>query len=321
MAAVDSFSFLLREIERSCSYYIETLAIIGALYTAKTCLTVVSDIYTLIRLHFIPRLISRADLVKLYGSWAIVTGCTSGIGKSYAKELASRGVNIILISWNKETLEAFAKEIEDSYKVETAVIVADFSRGREICPAIKKALMDKEAGILVNSVGVFYDHPDYFTNLTEDKIWDLININIGAANMMVHMVLPGMLRRKKGAIVNVSSLSCCHPTPLMAAYSASKAYLDHFSRALHYEYAPKGIFVQSLTPSFISTNLTKFSSTLTKKSFFVPSADEYAHHAVTTLGLSKRTTGYWPHSILFLFAQYLPEWLWAWGACRMGCFL
>ncbi|XP_077166714.1 inactive hydroxysteroid dehydrogenase-like protein 1 [Paroedura picta] len=318
MAAVDSFSLLFREIGRSCNCYIETLALIGALYIVKMGFTFVNDTYTLIRLHFIPRLVRRPDLVKLYGKWAVVTGGTSGIGRYYAKELASRKVNIVLISRNQEKLEALAREIADTYKVKTDIIVVDFSKGSEIYPVIKKALMDKEIGILVNNVGVFYTHPDYFTNLTLDKIWELITVNIGAANMMVHMILPGMVQRKKGAIVNVSSMSCCQPTPLMTAYSASKAYLDHFSRALHYEYAPQGIFVQSLIPFFISTKMMKFSRDLSKKSFLVPSAEEYAHHAVTTLGISRRTTGYWLHTILFLLGQYIPEWLWAWGAYRMN---
>ncbi|XP_062997570.1 inactive hydroxysteroid dehydrogenase-like protein 1 [Elgaria multicarinata webbii] len=317
MAAVDSFSLLLRELGRSCNCYIETLAFIGAFYTVKTCFNVLNGTYTLIRLHFIPRLVSRADLVKLYGKWAIVTGCTSGVGKSYAKELASRGVNIVLISLDKAKMEALAKEIADSYRVETAVIVADFSKGRGAYPAIEKALAGKEIGILVNNAGVFYACPDYFTNLTEDKVWDLINVNIGAVNMMVHMVLPGMVQRKKGAIINVSSVFCCQPTPKITAYSASKAYLDHFSRALHYEYAPQGIFVQSLIPFYISTDVTKFSDAPSKSSYFAPSADEFAHHAITTLGISRRTTGYWPHSIMLMFGQYLPDWLWARGLNRI----
>nr|XP_028595378.1 inactive hydroxysteroid dehydrogenase-like protein 1 isoform X1 [Podarcis muralis] len=320
MAAVDSFSFLLREIGQACSCVIETLAFIGAFYIMKTSLTVASNTYSLIRLYFIPRLVSRPDLVKLYGRWAAVTGCTSGIGKSYAKELACHGVNVVLISRNKEMLEALAKDIEDSYKVETEVVVADFSRGRQVYPAIKKALLGKETGILVNNVGVFYDHPDYFANLTEDKIWDLININIGAANMMVHMVLPGMVQRKKGAIVNVSSMSSYHPSPRMTAYSASKAYLDHFSQSLYYEYAPQGIFVQCLCPAFVCTNMSKYSPTLSKKSLLVPSADEYAHQAIATLGLSRRTPGYSLHSIQGFFAQIIPEWLWVRGMSRLGSF-
>uniref|UniRef100_G1KN59 Hydroxysteroid dehydrogenase like 1 n=1 Tax=Anolis carolinensis TaxID=28377 RepID=G1KN59_ANOCA len=313
MAAVDSFPLLLREIGRSCSSYIETLALVGAFYIAKTCLIVLGNTYTLIRVHFIPRLVGKADLVKLYGKWAIVTGCTSGVGKAYANELASCGVNVILISRNREKLEAVAKELAESHRIETAIVVADFSAGREVYPSVAKALAGKEIGILVNNAGVFYDHLDGFTNLTEQHIWDLINVNIAAANMMVHLVLPGMVERKKGAIVNVSSMSCIHPSPEMTAYSASKAYLDHFSRALYYEYAPKGIFVQSLIPGFIFTKMIKHVSLFTKESLFVPSAEEYAHQAITTLGVAKRTTGYWPHTIMLMFGRYLPEWLWFWG--------
>ncbi|KFV44295.1 Hydroxysteroid dehydrogenase-like 1, partial [Gavia stellata] len=239
-------------------------------------------------------------------------GSTDGIGKAYAEELAKRGVNIILISRNKEKLEAVSKSITETYKVETDFIVADFSKGREPYPAIKEALKDREIGILVNNVGVFSSHPDYFTNLSEDVLWDMIHVNIASANMMVHIVLPGMVEKKKGAIVNVSSTASCQPTPMMTIYGASKTYLDYFSRALHYEYASKGIFVQSLIPSVTATKMATCSSAVSKRSFFFPSAEEYASHAISTLGLSTRTTGYWKHAIQFTVGERLPEWIWAW---------
>ncbi|XP_072836643.2 inactive hydroxysteroid dehydrogenase-like protein 1 [Pogona vitticeps] len=317
MAAVDSFALLLRELGRSCTHSTEMLALLGAFYATKTCFAALRETCTLIRVHFLSRLVSGTDLVQRYGQWAVVTGCTSGVGKSYAKELAKRGVNVVLISRNKEKLEAVAREITESYPVETAIIVADFSQGREIYPAIERALKGKEIGILVNNVGVSYGHADCFTSLTQEKIWELIHVNIGAANMMVLMVLPGMMERKKGAVVNISSASCIQPSPQITAYSASKAYLDHFSRALHYECAPKGIFVQSLVPCFISTKMTEGMGVFSKESFLVPSADEYARHAVTTLGISRRTTGYWPHSIMLLFGRCLPECFWAWGCNRL----
>jgi len=106
--------------------------------------------------------------------------------------------------------------------VETDFIVADFSKGREAYQAIKEGLKDREIGILVNNVGLFYTYPDYFTNLSEDMLWDMINVNIASANMMVHIVLPGMVEKRKGAIVNVSSASCCQPTPMLTIYGASK---------------------------------------------------------------------------------------------------
>ncbi|KAG8513141.1 Inactive hydroxysteroid dehydrogenase-like protein 1 [Galemys pyrenaicus] len=73
MASVDSFYLLYREIARSCNCYIEALALVGAWYTARKSITVVCDFYSLIRLHFIPRLVSRADLIKQYGRWAVVS--------------------------------------------------------------------------------------------------------------------------------------------------------------------------------------------------------------------------------------------------------
>ncbi|CAO2609765.1 Inactive hydroxysteroid dehydrogenase-like protein 1, partial [Lemmus lemmus] len=246
--------------------------------------------------------------------WSFSLGATDGIGKAYAEELASRGLNMILIGQEEEKLQAVAKHIADTYRVETVVMVADFSRGREIYAPIREALRDRDIGILVNDVGAFYPCPQYFTQIPEDTLWDIVNVNIAAASLMVHIVLPGMVERKKGAIVTVSSGSCCKPTPQLAAFSASKAYLDHFSRALQYEYASKGIFVQSLIPFHVTTSVTVPGSFLHRCPWLAPSPRVYAQHAVSTLGISKRTTGYWSHSIQFLFAQYMPEWLWVWGA-------
>ncbi|NXY06093.1 HSDL1 protein, partial [Pteruthius melanotis] len=318
MAAVDRFSLLYQEISRSCSFYIEALAIVGAWYTVRKCVSLAFDTYSALRLHVIPKLSGEIDLVKKYGKWAVVTGSTDGIGKAYAEELAKRGVNIILVSRNKEKLEAVSRSISETYQVETDFIVADFSKGRELYPAIKEALKDREIGILVNNVGVFYAYPDYFTNLSEDMLWDFIHINIASATMMTHIVLPGMVKKKKGAIVNLSSTICCHPTPMLTVYGACKTYLDSFSRALHYEYASKGIFVQSLIPCITTTKMVAFSSIIPKRAIFFPTAEEYASHAISTLGLSIRTTGYWKHAIEFTLGECLPEWMWAWFALYSG---
>lgn len=314
MAAVDSFYLLYREIAHSCHSYVETLALVGACYMAKKGFHLLCDSYGLLRVYFIPRLVSRIDLVKHYGAWAVVTGATSGIGKAYAEELARRGVNVILISRNKEKLESVSDSITERYKVQTAFIVADFSKGHEIYPSIKKALNDVEIGILVNNVEVAYDYPQFFSLVPEERLWDIVNINIAAATMMTSIVLPRMIDRKKGAVVNISSASCYRPLPQMAGYSASKAYLDHFSRTLHHEYASKGIFVQSLTPMYVATNMAAFSGTLCSSPWLVPSAAVYARHAVSTLGISTRTTGYWSHSIQLLILRSMPEWLFVRGA-------
>ncbi|NXC06366.1 HSDL1 protein, partial [Orthonyx spaldingii] len=321
MAAVDRFSLLYREISRSCSFYIEALAIVGAWYTVRKAVSLAFDTYSALRLHVIPQLSGEIDLVRKYGKWAVVTGSTDGIGKAYAKELAKHGVNVVLVSRNKEKLEAVSRSISETYKVETDFIVADFSKGHELYPAIKEALKDREIGILVNNVGIIHDHPEYFTNLSEDMLWNIIHVNIASVTMMTHIVLPGMVKKKKGAIVNLSSAVCCEPTPMLTVYGASKSYVDYFSRSLHYEYASKGIFIQSLMPFVTITNMLAFSDSISKRSIFFPTAEEYARHAISTLGLSTRTTGYWKHAIQLTLGECLPEWMWAWCALYFGKFL
>uniref|UniRef100_A0A672TGR7 Uncharacterized protein n=1 Tax=Strigops habroptila TaxID=2489341 RepID=A0A672TGR7_STRHB len=259
MAAVDCFYLLYREISRSCNFYIEALA--------------------------------GAALIFTLGFLFSITGSTDGIRKAYAEELVKCGVNIILISRNKEKLEAISRSISETYKVETDFIVADFSKGRE------------EIGILVNNVGMFYSYLYYFTNLSEDMLWDMININIASANMMTRIMLPGTVE-KKGAIVNISSASCCQPTPMLTIYGASKRVKQSFSSCKHYDCASKGIFVQSLTPFVISTKMTTCSGMASERSFFFPSPEEYASNAISTLRLSSRTTGYWKHAIIMLLLMF-----------------
>lgn len=318
MAAVDSFELLYWQVARTCNVYSDALTVLGAWYVAKTSICFVCDIYSMVRLHFIPRLVSRKHLLKHYGKWAMVTGATAGIGKAYAEELAKQGIDLILISHDQNKLEATAAAITERFNVETYIIITDFTKGREIYQPIQEALKDKEIGILVNSADVPAAYPQFFLNISEDKLWDLINVNIAATNMMIRIVLPGMVQRGKGAIVNISSGFCCKPTPQMATYSSTKVYLDHFSRALHCEYAPKGIFVQSLLPFSTTTNRDGYGEGLHLFSWLAPSVNVYARHAISTLGISSRTPGYWIHSVQFLFAQCIPEWLWIWGATLMN---
>lgn len=99
-------------------------------------------------------------------------------------------------------------------------------------------------------------------DVPEDELWDIINVNVGAATSMTRMIIPGMQQRRKGAIVNVSSGSEMQPLPLMTVYAATKVYLKSFSDALRVEYKQYGITVQHLTPLFVNTKMNAFSDRL-----------------------------------------------------------
>ncbi|XP_011637796.1 inactive hydroxysteroid dehydrogenase-like protein 1 [Pogonomyrmex barbatus] len=250
------------------------------------------------------------DLRTKFGEWAVVTGSTDGIGKAYAKELAARNMNLILISRNLEKLEHTKDEILlINPKIEVRIIVADFAEGENAFVKIRPLLQNISIGILVNNVGKQYEYPMYVGEVPEKELWDIINVNVGATTLMTRLVIGQMQKRKQGAIVNVSSGSEFQPLPLMTVYAATKAYIKSFSEALRAEYSRFGITVQHLSPLFVNTKMNAYSSRLQVSSIFVPNATTYARNAIAILGKMDSSTGYWAHSIQKFFTLMPPVWI------------
>ncbi|XP_018423559.1 PREDICTED: inactive hydroxysteroid dehydrogenase-like protein 1 [Nanorana parkeri] len=308
MAAVDSFPLLYEEVARCCLNYFEFLAVVGALYTARKGISILHKCYSIVSLHVTPHIYRRRDLVKQYGEWAVVTEATDLIGRAYAEELARRGLNIILICSNKEELHNISEAISGTYGVNTNPIHADLSKGHEAYLSIKKVLSDLNVGILVNNAMVLCEYPQCIMDIPEDKLWDIINVNVAAAVMMVRIVVPGMVQRQRGAIVNVSPGTGSRYRDV-TQIAASKVFLDKFSKELQSEFRSSGIFVQLLTPLCVADKHEPSAGILRKLAFFIPSSDVYARHAVRTLGVSSWTTGYWAHSLQLFAFRWVPGWM------------
>ena len=163
-------------------------------------------------------------------------------------------MNLVLIARKVELLNKIAEDVQTKYGVQVEVIIVDFGHGATIYKDIEEGLADKDIGILVNNVGVGVDRIKYFHEESEEKIWNMINVNIGAMTLMTKMILPKMEARKKGAIINVASGAAFVPQPFMTMYSATKAYVDFFSRSLSYECSDIGITVQSVCPGKVSVH-------------------------------------------------------------------
>lgn len=245
-----------------------------------------------------PHFLGPAVKLKEMGEWALITGATEGIGKAYAKALANKGINVILVSRTEAKLNDVATEIETTYKVRTKVIAVDFTSGPEIYETITKNIYGLEIGILINNVGVSYVNPEYFLSVpnVEKLMNDIVTCNILSVTNMCRIVMPGMVDRNKGVIVNIASMSGVIPSPLLTIYSSSKAFVDKFSEDLHTEYQQKGIIVQSVLPGFVVSNMTR----IKRPTWITPSADVFVASAIRTIGIARHTTGYYPHAIMRL---------------------
>uniref|UniRef100_A0A3B3RLM5 Hydroxysteroid (20-beta) dehydrogenase 2 n=1 Tax=Paramormyrops kingsleyae TaxID=1676925 RepID=A0A3B3RLM5_9TELE len=236
----------------------------------------------------------RADL-RAYGQWAVVTGATSGIGKAYAMELASRGLDVVLVSRSEGKLQAVAKEIESMYGRQTRIIQTDFTEGPQIYPRIAEKLQGLEIGIL-GTAGTHGNRGHPGTRITQ-----VINCNILS---VTQVSVPGLLVR---LIINVSSEAASAPQPLLTLYSATKVSSSFLLTA--FNMLRRLCFVtptQCVTPFIVSTNMTYN----IEVGAFVKSASAYAHEALNTVGYSSFTSGCVLHALQhFAFSILFPEWI------------
>ena len=178
----------------------------------------------------------------------VVTGCSKGIGLGYAKDLAQRGMNLILIARKEDLLKQIASELTQNYGIKVEIILADFSKGPSIYPNIEKGIAGKDIGILVNNVGVSGEPLTFFHKMSQEDMWSVLNVNISSMAAMCKMVLPKMVEKKKGAVINIASVTAFGPMPFITLYSSSKAFVDFLSRGLAAEYSDYGITVQCVYP-------------------------------------------------------------------------
>mmetsp|Transcript_69487 Transcript_69487/g.192295 ORF Transcript_69487/g.192295 Transcript_69487/m.192295 type:complete len:318 (+) Transcript_69487:87-1040(+) len=246
-----------------------------------------------------------------FGKWAIVTGATDGIGKAYAFELARNGMNVLIISRTQTKLEELQKELKEKHpKVEISILAVDYSNfDQKARDAVKAKIAGLDVGVLINNVGMSYPFTKYFHELKDGEIEGLVELNVNSTIWMTRLVLgteetEGMVKRRRGAIVNTSSGAGRTTAPLLAEYSAAKAFIESFSKGLKAELAAFNVHVQAQAPLFVATKLAK----IRKTSLTVPSPAAYAREAVKHIGYEDTVSPYWAHAVQLCLLRHLPEW-------------
>ncbi|KAA8592999.1 17-beta-hydroxysteroid dehydrogenase type 3 [Etheostoma spectabile] len=238
------------------------------------------------------------------GEWAVVTGASEGIGRAYAFALAKQGMNVVIMSRTKVTLDQVAKKIGDTTGQRVKVIVTDFMKDN-VFSEIEDQLRDLNIGVLVNNVGTLPNFiPCKFLESADldQAITNVINCNVKTMAKMCKIFLPGMEKRGKGVIVNISSGVASIPFPLYTLYAASKVFVERFSQGLQAEYKDKGIIIQTVAPFGVSTRLAGYQST----NIVTLSPEDFVKSSLQYLRAGDKTHGSVCHTVLGWLLQSIP---------------
>jgi len=182
-------------------------------------------------------------------STALVTGATAGIGAAYAKLLAKEGFDLVLVARDLPRLKGVAKELSKLYKIKTETIKADLTKPAQLAKVEKRlANNSKPIEVLVNNAG--FGIKESFIDTQIEKEQELLDVLVTAPLRLTHAVLPGMIKRNNGTIVNVSSVASWIAG---GTYSAAKSYLTVFTEYLHTELKGTNVNISALCPGFTRT--------------------------------------------------------------------
>jgi short-subunit dehydrogenase len=257
------------------------------------------------------------------GSACLVTGASSGFGVEFARKLAARGHDLVLVARREERLRSLSEELERTHGISARVAVCDLAAQEERARLLELvAASGLQIEVLVNNAG-FSRAGDLHEHAPEQL--EMVEVDVLALVELTTAYLPAMVERGRGAVINVASIAGLLPLPTQATYGAAKAFVASFGEALAVEVRRFGVTVTTVAPGPARTEFFEvagFKRTLIGPSLFWVSAEQVAQAAITGAERGQRLVvpGLIPRAAA-LIARYTPRplllgpfaALWRWG--------
>ena len=239
---------------------------------------------------------------------ALITGASSGIGLEFARQLAAKQHDLIIVARNEPALMLLANELHTQFGITVHVHACDLENTLQVTELINQlGALKEHVDVLINNAG--FGTNGAFENVPADRVMGMIQLNVLALTQLTHAVLPGMLERRHGKILNVSSVASFQPCPYFAVYGATKAFVQSLSDALALELKGTGVSVTSLCPGATGTNFHKVAGSENSPGLrFMDSAEYVAKQGLDAMfkGKTSIVTGLMNKSIP-LAAKLLPR--------------
>lgn len=241
------------------------------------------------------------------GNYCVVTGASDGIGKEYARQMAQRGFNLVIISRTLSKLETLKTQFEGQYNIKVEVLAMDIAADdKSNYEQIKELCQNLPITVLINNVGQSHSIPVPFLETDETELRNIITINNTATLLITQIIAPIIketIKEKKssrGLILTMGSFGGLIPTPLLATYSGSKAFLQNWSNALAGELSKDKIDVELVLSYLVTSAMSKIRRT----SMMIPNPKQFVASTLKTVGRRcgaqdryATATPFWSHAL------------------------
>jgi len=188
---------------------------------------------------------------------AVITGASSGIGEAYAAAFAKQGYDLLLIARSQDKLETLATALNNEHGINVTAYPADLTKSEDLL-GLTQLLVDKQIAVLVNNAGVATIGA--FIKREPQRLEEEILLNINAVVQLTRAVLPGMVLRNTGTVINIASSAAFQPSAFWANYAATKSHVVSFTQALNDEVRGSGVFLQAVCPGPVETGFENYAS-------------------------------------------------------------